>query len=187
MDKKTMVSEQTKNALKTSFLELYAENGITGITVGEITKKAGYNRCTFYNYYNDVYDLLAEIEDSILSEISKRMSAEELQITNLNEAFGRFVSFFEEYGNTIYILLSKSGTSDFRSRFKKTAFAIYRKAFAGKFDAEQIEYLISYVSSCGLGLIEHWYETGKKYSTEEFLKLMQELVAKGLMGQIVGV
>ncbi len=187
MDKKAMVSEQTKKALKASFLELYAENGITGITVGAITKKAGYNRCTFYNYYNDVYDLLAEIEDSILAEISGRISADKIQVTDLNEAFSNLLPLFEDYGNTIYVLISKSGNSDFRNRFKKMAFGIYRKAFADKFDAEQIEYLISYASSCGLGLIEHWYETGKKYSTEEFLKLMQELVAKGLMGQIVGV
>lgn len=186
MDKKAMASEQTKKALKNSFLELCEKKGISGVTVGAITKKAGYNRCTFYNYYTDVQEMLAEIENSVLSEISERVSAQEFQITNINDAFEQFLSFFEAYGNTIYVLLAKSGSSDFRNRFKESAFAIYRKALAGRFDAEQIDYLITYVSSAGLGLVEHWYETGKKYSTDEFLKMVQTLLSTGIMGYMQG-
>ncbi len=186
MDKKAFASEQTKKALKNSFLELCEKNGISGVTVGAITKKAGYNRCTFYNYYTDISEMLAEIENSVLSEISERVAAQEFQITNINNAFEQFLSFFEEYGNTIYVLLSKSGNAGFRNRFKETAFAIYRKALADKFDAEQIEYLITYVSSSGLGMIEHWYETGRKYSTDEFLRLLQALISTGIMGYLQG-
>ncbi len=186
MDKKKTASEQTKVALKNSFLELCEKNGVSGVTVSAITKRAGYNRCTFYNYYTDIPELLAEIENSVLSEISERMSVQELQITNINDAFEQFLSFFEAYGNTIYVLLSKSGNLGFRNRFKETAFAIYRKAFADKFDAEQIEYLISFVSSSGLGLIEHWYETDKKYSTDEFLRVVQSLISTGIMGYLQG-
>ncbi len=186
MDKKAMMSEETRRALKNSFLELYAQNGISGVTVGAITKKAGYNRCTFYNYYTDVQEMLEEIENSVLSEISQRVSAQDLQITNIGEATQHFLSFFESYGNTIYVLLSKSADSGFRNRFKKSAFAIYHKAFAGKLDGEQIDYLITYVSSAGLGLIEHWYETGKKHSTDEFLRTVQSLISTGIMGYMQG-
>ncbi len=186
MDKKAMMSEETRKALKNSFLELYAQNGISGVTVGAITKKAGYNRCTFYNYYTDVHEMLEEIENSVLSEISQRVSSQELQIANINDATQQFLSFFESYGNTIYVLLSKSADSGFRNRFKESAFAIYRKAFAGKLDAEQIDYLITYVSSAGLGLIEHWYETGKKSSTDEFLRTVQTLLSTGIMGYMQG-
>ncbi len=186
MDKKAMMSEQTKKALKNSFLDLYAQNGISGVTVGAITKKAGYNRCTFYNYYTDVQEMLEEIENSVLSEIKERVAAQETQISNINNAFEQFLSFFDAYGNTIYVLLSKSGNSSFRNRFKESAFAIYRKAFAGKLGAEQIDYLITYVSSAGLGLIEYWYETGKKSSTDEFLRTVQTLLSTGIMGYMQG-
>ncbi len=186
MDKKTLASEQTKKALKNSFLELCEKNGLSAVTVGAIAKKAGYNRCTFYNYYTDIPEMLAEIENSVLSEISERVSSQEFQITNINDASQQFLSFFEAYGNTIYVLLAKSGSSDFRKRFKESAFAIYRKAFANKLDAEQIDYLITYVSSAGLGLIEHWYETGKKFAPDEFLRLMQTLLSTGIMGFMQG-
>ena len=186
MDKKALVSENTKKALKNSFLELCEKNGLSGVTVVAIAKKAGYNRCTFYNYNTYIPEMIAEIENSVLSEISERVSAQEFQISNINMAFQEFLSFFEEYGNTIYVLLAKSGSSDFRNRFKESAFAIYRKALAGKLNAEQIEYLITYVSSAGLGLVEHWYETGKKCSTDDFLKMMQSLIGTGIMGYMQG-
>ncbi len=186
MNKKTMASELTKKALKNSFLELCEKNGISSVTVGAITRKSGYNRCTFYNYYTDISEMLTEIEDDVLSEISERVSAGEFLIANINEAFEQFLTFFEACGNTIYILLSKSGDSGFRNRFKESAFAIYRKALAGKLNAEQIEYLITYVSSAGLGLVEHWYETGKKCPTDEFLRLMQQLISTGIMGYMQG-
>ncbi len=186
MDKKAMASEQTKNALKNSFLELCEKHGISGVTVSAITKKAGHNRCTFYNYYTDIPEMLAEIENSVLSEINERVSAQQFQIANLNDVFEQFLTFFEAYGNTIYVLLSKSGDSGFRNRFKESAFAIYRKAFADKLGADQIDFLITFVSSAGLGLIEHWYETGKKYSADEFLKLMQTLISTGIMGYLQG-
>ncbi len=186
MDKKAMMSEQTKMALKNSFLELYAQKGISGVTVGAITKKAGYNRCTFYNYYTDVAEMLEEIENSILAEIQERLSTQELQITNIHDATQQFLAFFEAYGNTIYVLLSQSADSGFRNRFKESAFAIYRKALAGKLGAEQIDYLITYVSSAGLGLIEHWYETGKKSSPDEFLRTVQTLLSTGIMGYMQG-
>ncbi len=186
MDKKAMMSEQTKMALKNSFLELYAQNGISGVTVGAITKKAGYNRCTFYNYYTDVAEMLEEIENSVLTEIRERLSAQELQSTSINDTFEQFLSFFEAYGNTIYVLLSRSADSGFRSRFKESAFAIYRKAFAGKMEEVQVDYLVTYVSSAGLGLIEHWYETGKKSPPDEFLRTVQTLLSTGIMGYMQG-
>ena len=53
--------------------------------------------------------------------------------------FKQILSFFEEYDNTIYVLLVKSESSDFRKRFKESVFATYRKALADKLDTEQIE------------------------------------------------
>ncbi len=184
MDKKAMASEQTKRALKNSFLELCGKNGMSGVTVSAITKRAGHNRCTFYNYYTDIAEMVAEIENSVLQGIRERVETQAFQLVNINAAFEQFLSFFELYGNTIYVLLSKSGNAGFRNRFKEAAFSIYRKALTGKMDDEQIEYLITYVSSCGLGLIEHWYETGKKYTMDEFLRLMQVFLSTGIMGYL---
>ncbi len=67
MKKQPHITEQTK-IICGSLSGLYAQKPIEKISIKEITELAGYNRGTFYLYYNDVYDLLHQIEEEILGE-----------------------------------------------------------------------------------------------------------------------
>lgn len=186
MDKKTAMSEQTKRKLKETFLELYANGGISNVTVGAITKKAGYNRSTFYNYYDDLQSMLDEIEDTVIEQVQSRL----LTIfsdgipADISTVFPLVLSVFEEYGNTLYNLLGRNGDAAFRQRLRKNVKEPLREMFKDRISAEQLEYLLTFVVSSGLGLIEYWYETGKKYSPEYFLKLSHALIANGVLGQL---
>ena len=66
MKKQPQITEQTRANLRQAFWSLYAERPIERIPVREICERAGYNRATFYLYYHDVYEVLAEVEDLIL-------------------------------------------------------------------------------------------------------------------------
>lgn len=50
-----------KAAIEKAFLEILSTQSIDDITVGSIVKKAGVSRQTFYNAYEDKYDLLKQI------------------------------------------------------------------------------------------------------------------------------
>ena len=54
MNKRPELTEQTKRNLRTAFWSLYAQKPLEKISVREITALAGYNRGTFYLYYQDV-------------------------------------------------------------------------------------------------------------------------------------
>ena len=69
MNRQTQVTDQTRTNLREAFWELYAEKSIEKITVREITDRAGYNRATFYLYYRDVYDVLEQVEDTVVGGI----------------------------------------------------------------------------------------------------------------------
>lgn len=69
MKKQSEVTAQTKQNLVGAFWSLYCEKRIEKITVKEITLKAGYNRGTFYEYFTDVYDVLEQIEKSLIPTI----------------------------------------------------------------------------------------------------------------------
>ena len=72
MNKRPELTEQTKRNLRTAFWSLYAQKPLEKISVREITALAGYNRGTFYLYYQDVYDLLNQIEDELLAPVLRR-------------------------------------------------------------------------------------------------------------------
>lgn len=186
MDKKTAMSEQTKQKLKETFLDCYARDGMLNITVGAITKKAGYNRSTFYNYYDDLHSMLDEIEDTVIEQVQIKMSEifSDGIPENIRSVFPLILSIFEEYGNTLYILLGKNGDAAFRQRLRKTVKDFFREIFQDRISTEQLEYILTYIVSAGLGLIEHWYETDKQYSTEDFLKISHALLATGVLGQL---
>ncbi len=79
MKRQPQVTEQTRANLREAFWDLYAERPIERISVREITDRAGYNRATFYLYYHDVYELLNEIESTVLGNIERLVQGRLLQ------------------------------------------------------------------------------------------------------------
>ncbi|MBO1581895.1 TetR/AcrR family transcriptional regulator [Bacillus sp. XF8] len=64
--------EMFKNAV---FSLLREESTISNLTVQKIAAKAGLNRTTFYLHYQDIQDLLTQITDEILIELSNKIIA----------------------------------------------------------------------------------------------------------------
>lgn len=61
---------RTRRLLETSLLALLEEQEITDITVGEIARRAGVNRNTFYLHYRDKDDLLAQTLEDLFEELT---------------------------------------------------------------------------------------------------------------------
>lgn len=66
MKKNPEITDATRQAFEDAFCALYRAKPIETITVKELTEKAGYNRCTFYQYFSDIYGLLTFLEDQVL-------------------------------------------------------------------------------------------------------------------------
>ena len=56
-----------KKAIRNAFAELLVEKEVSQITVKNIAEIANINRKTFYSYYSDVYELVDDIENDIVS------------------------------------------------------------------------------------------------------------------------
>ncbi len=65
-------SEQTKAKMINVFLELMNEKKWDKISVKELCAAMGITRGTFYQYYNDIYDLMEQIEDSLIADLNHR-------------------------------------------------------------------------------------------------------------------
>ena len=62
---------RTKAILSRSLIQLMEEKEIRDISVKELTDLADINRGTFYLHYNDIYDLLAQMEDELFVEFNE--------------------------------------------------------------------------------------------------------------------
>lgn len=67
---------KTKDALKSSFVDLIKQYPIEKITINNICNLANVNRITFYNHYHDKYDLFNNIIFDETEKIKQKLSAE---------------------------------------------------------------------------------------------------------------
>lgn len=76
MRKMPEITEKTKNNIISAFCKLYQEKPIEKIYVKDVIEMAGYNRSTFYQYFNDIYALLDYVEKDVIETISSKASDE---------------------------------------------------------------------------------------------------------------
>ena len=61
--------EYTKGLIKTEFIHLFEKQGLEKTSVNQICNVCSISRSTFYQYYDDKYDLLESIEDELLETV----------------------------------------------------------------------------------------------------------------------
>ncbi len=66
--KNDMRVKLTKKMIRDAFLNKLTKKSLREITVKEVCEAAEINRATFYKYYRDCYDLVAQISDGMLKE-----------------------------------------------------------------------------------------------------------------------
>ncbi|PDZ82089.1 hypothetical protein CON93_28580, partial [Bacillus toyonensis] len=65
---------RSREMFKNAVFSLLCENPtISSLTVQKIATKAGLNRTTFYLHYQDIQDLLDQINSEILNELSNKI------------------------------------------------------------------------------------------------------------------
>lgn len=69
---KSPKSEQTKKKIINTYLDLIPTKKWDKISVKEICSNANITRGTFYQYYSDIYDLMEQIETTLLDDINRR-------------------------------------------------------------------------------------------------------------------
>ena len=176
MGKYMETAARTKKNLTQAFWELYTQKRIEKITVREITEKAGYNRGTFYEYYTDVYDVLEQLEDSLLPDLSELPPP---NVTTLpTEAIDTYLRLFEAHSEYYRVLLGANGDARFASRLKN---GVKTRVLASlPTNDAQTDYLLEMVLSAMIGVLTHWYERGQDYPKAELMRLIGGFFEKGV-------
>lgn len=179
MKKQPEITAQTKQNLIDAFWSLYCEKRIDKITVREITMKSGYNRSTFYEYFLDVYDVLEQIEDSLLPDPAKMPPLNAQNIPNDAQPFSvdQFFKMYEQHNKYFTVLLGDKGDPAFQSKMKNSIKPKLKEALIAKGakDDFQLDYTLEYNISALYGILSYWFSGQEKPSAEDFLALMYEL------------
>lgn len=94
MDKRVI---NTKKLLKKTLIELLDNRGIEEITILELCTKSKVNRTTFYNHYEDIYQLFDEIVNDVLKDYHDSILG--IRTVNINLFLGSIYDFIQRHKN----------------------------------------------------------------------------------------
>lgn len=186
-------NEKYQNLISAAF-ELFEHDGVSGVSIDDIVKKAGVAKGTFYLYFKDKFDLISKL---ILKKATDflHLDAENVQIQNdedLDHCIARFVdilvTFFEK-NKTLTLLIDKnvdvciSAMIENREGPVKALYDNILAFFESRgFSAEEVRikmyiYIDMIVSSCCNAILR-----GKPYSLQEIKPHLYEIVAVSIYG-----
>lgn len=175
MKKQPQITEQTKSTLRDAFWQLYSDKPIEKITIKEITDIAGYNRGTFYLYYNDVYDILAQIEEDLLEKIQEAItfSIQQKETQDFIKNLSIFVELMQTYSKYSIILLSDQGDPQFTTRLKEIIWPLLNRFFIPSegLTEYQIDLLAEFYLSGILAAVSKW-NSNPQMSIDQLITFM---------------
>lgn len=166
----------TKKIMRNTLLELLEVMPLEKISVTLLCQKADINRSTFYAYYNDISDLLKDMEDSVIKNLplkpaeTIRMSDEEYLIT-----LEGFFQYVRENDNLFRVLLINLGNGAFCQRLIEYVAETYIKH-----DHTSSRYAYIYVANGAVGSMRAWISENYPISTSEFASAVLEMSKKAI-------
>ncbi|MEA4986677.1 MAG: TetR/AcrR family transcriptional regulator [Anaerovorax sp.] len=155
---------ETKERIKTAFLELYAKKPIDKITIKQVTEKAQINRGTFYVYYMDIYDLLEKIEDEVIALFKERIETVILTLLRGNKLDSDVLpeAFFRENPEMISLVFGERAEPRMINKIKEIAKGIATHELqlnveGDTLEAKKTRYILEYISAAQVGLVTAWF------------------------------
>lgn len=185
MKKQTEVTDATRKAIFDAFWTTYQRKPIDKISVKELVDIAHVHRSTFYRYFTDIYDLLGQLEEKVLCEISAVLDKiEASEIADLlNHAESTAIAL-KEYVPLIYYLTGPNGDVNFRNKLQEQMRLRFTGLSVGSNHSLSSEYIFNYIFSCLLSNMNFWYEHQEECSLEQICSMSKQLVSEGMIKYI---
>ena len=154
--------EMFKNAVFSLLSEDYK---ISNLTVQKVAAQAGLNRTTFYLHYRDIQDLLTQITDEILKELSDKIVAL-IQAKDLSEKqqLTQFLDYLYIHRNYLLILFSMNQFEEQLFLLLKQLVETRRKNTKEDLPADYVAIDIKTASL--VGIIMWWMRNGLHFSSD---------------------
>lgn len=176
---------KTRRLLRQCLTTLLKEKRVQDITVREIAEMADINRGTFYLHYKDVYDLMEQIENELMSELEDVLNHYSVQDLMVKPSliFLELYPMVKRNSDIISILMGANGDLSFVSRLQ----SILRERFLQhwldlKFseDPDSLGAYSSFMITGCIGIVQYWLDSGMRESPEHMAELTESFILKGI-------
>ncbi|KRK97349.1 transcriptional regulator, TetR family [Secundilactobacillus odoratitofui DSM 19909 = JCM 15043] len=177
----TKGAQRTLSAFSSAMFDLLELESFETISVNEICERCDYPRATFYNYFDDKYDLVNYCWYLLATEIrvdeAPQLSPNEILVTY----FDRLYQFFDHHKRQMKAILKHNQVDEtlvasFTNYLKQTVRKIFRQIFAGLQLNIPAELLVTQCSATLLNLIEWIFLQDEPTTLEEAHRYLSILI-----------
>ena len=179
-------TRRTRSAIREALAEMLAVKPLGKITVQELIDRANICRTTFYAHYEDIYDLLSEVENDILSEIREGLEGLDQAPIRVEEqcpAIEAVVAVYAKHEKLIRLLNGPNGDPAFDARLQDTIYQLtrdLRKVKEGDaFDEERHRLYSCYVISGGISVLNRMLSANLPIDPAEAGRVLGAMAAAG--------
>ncbi len=176
---------RTKGAIREAYLQLFVEKDGEKITVTEIAERANVDRKTVYNYYDNVADIVDELENELLEMFEKEAIAL-IGERNPHAYFTALNRLFTQNMERCSLLMRSRNMGlaqkivDFVSVWLQQAIP-----FTSAHSKEKMTLVAGFVTAGTFSVYHRWFQEGRQ-SLEEFTAELERLIVGGLNAYLWG-
>lgn len=180
MDNIVNKKSKTKQKIIDCFWELYRQKSIDKITVSELASLAKINRSTFYVYFNDIYDVLEQIEEDYLPDGIKFIEKCH-GFQDKDQMYQIFLDMFDKvYPNFTY-LVSEQGDPNFVTKLKNSIRPVFKSTIPEKYQNNKyFDLTVEYVLSSMISVITYWATHTSDITSRELFDHLHNLYVFGV-------
>ena len=169
----------TKQAIQRAFIKNYSQKDYDKITIKELCVQTPVARTTFYSYYQNMDDLKADIEKTILNglrNITHHFKTKELSSIDLHEFLKYSMLYMKDNWDTVYAFLIIQPNIRFINSWKKDIKKHFRLHYPQKQHSNHYELLLEVVATSAIQCYCYWMQHPKEINDEKLSELVQSTI-----------
>ncbi len=182
MNKRPEITTKTREKLVNAFWQLYREKDVSDIRINEITDLAGYHRGTFYEYFTDIYDLLAQEEQGL---VAKLKHSKDIIDSGEKPFFAEIIQFYRANGERVSQLI-RHGNMSFINHLKESLYPLFLTENHLE-DSGKTEVIYEFGVNGILMSLDYWYNHQDHLSLQEYLSTVQDVIQSGFLRSLGGI
>ena len=170
----------TKQAIQRTFIALYRRHSFDRISVKELCVQTPVARTTFYEYYDNLGTLKAEIEDDLIGgilEIAKATAEGNFAGMDLNVFFSRTLDYIKSHWEENYAFLVAQPNLAYIAKWKKAIKYHFKLRFSEKVSVPNHGLIMEVIASAVIGAYTYWMEHPDEVDTQKLADISVQILS----------
>lgn len=163
-------ARKTKERFRNALLQLLKQNvSVDNISVSALCTTAGLNRSTFYSHYSVINDILVQIREEALQNLS-------LIVANIQyddyDSLGVLLNYIKTNDQIFRVLFLKATDEEFENRFINTGYVSLTREGHRFWNKQYIKYFNTYLLNGTKFILKEWIKNNYDISIDELKRLI---------------